>query len=210
MIQLHYWPTANCLKIGILLEELKLEYELLPVNIRRAEHKTDDFLKVGAGGRIPVMVDTGGNLSLFESGAILNYLGTAFVPEANSPAYHKVQQWLFWQVGHISPCLGQLQFLREKAPAANLFVQGLFQTEAFRLYEVLERALLHHEYVAETYSIADMAIFPWIQPTRQGIDLADFPAIEAWRNRIKARPAVQEAYKRGRSIAAEEKSLVVE
>ncbi|MBD1551246.1 glutathione S-transferase family protein [Pseudomonas typographi] len=213
MIDLYYWPTANGLKVGILAEELGLDYRLVPVNIRTGEQQAEAFQAISANGRIPAIVDHSTGLSLFESGAILNYLAgqqQRLLPPAGSAAYHQVQQWLFWQVGHVTPYLSQLQLFREKAPTPIPFALDLLQREAERLYGVLERALAGGQYVAGEYSIADIAIFPWLQPMRQGIALAAYPAIAAWRERIKARPAVQRAYARGRDLAPAEKSLVVE
>ncbi|NWA24682.1 glutathione S-transferase N-terminal domain-containing protein [Pseudomonas gingeri] len=218
MIDLHYWPTANGLKVGILIEELGLEYRLVPVNIRQGQQRDAAFQQISANGRIPAIVDhqpadAGAPLSLFESGAILNYLADKtgqFLPPVGSRERRRVQEWLFWQVGHITPYLSQWQLFREKAPEPIPFALDLLQGEATRLYEVLERRLALEDFVAGQYSIADMAIFPWIQPARQGFDLGDYSAINAWRERIKARPAVQRAYAKGRELAAGERSLVLE
>lgn len=218
MIDLYYWPTGNGLKIGILLEELGLDYRVLPINIREGEQKQVAFQRVSANGRIPAIVDHAPQglsepLSLFESGAILNYLADKagrFLPSAGSVERQKVQEWLFWQVGHITPYLSQLQLFKEKAPEPIPFALDLLNAEATRLYRVLETRLSEGPYVAGEYSIADMAIFPWIQPLRQGQDLADFPHIHAWRERLKARPAIQRAYAKGREIAANERSLALQ
>jgi GST-like protein len=218
MIDLYYWPTGNGLKIGILLEELELEYRLLPVNIREGEQKQAAFQRISANGRIPAIVDhtpqsLSEPLSLFESGAILNYLADKagrFLPAAGSAERQKVQEWLFWQVGHITPYLSQLQLFKEKAPEPIAFALDLLNAEASRLYRVLETRLSDVPFVAGDYSIADMAIFPWIQPLRQGQDLADFPHVHAWRERLKARPAIQRAYAKGREVAANERSLALQ
>lgn len=216
MIDLYYWPTANGLKIGILLEELGTAYQVLPVNIRQGEQQQASFRRISANGRIPAIVDhaaAGGALSLFESGAILNYLAEQagrFLPAAGSVERQRVQEWLFWQVGHVTPYLSQLQVFREKAPEPIPFALDLLQAEAVRLYGVLEERLAQLPFVAGDYSIADMAIFPWIQPARQGIALAEYPHLRAWRETIKARPAVQRAYAKGHEVAAAERSLIVE
>jgi GST-like protein len=218
MIDLYYWPTGNGLKIGILLEELELAYRVLPVNIREGEQKQAAFQRICANGRIPAIVDhapagLSEPLSLFESGAILNYLADKagrFLPPTNSAERQKVQEWLFWQVGHITPYLSQLQVFKEKAPEPIPFALDLLNAEATRLYRVLEKRLSEVPYMAGDYSIADMAIFPWIQPLRQGQDLADFPHIHAWRERLKARPAIQRAYAKGREVAANERSLALQ
>jgi GST-like protein len=218
MIDLYYWPTGNGLKIGILLEELELEYRLLPVNIRAGEQKQAAFQRISANGRIPAIVDHAPQglsepLSLFESGAILNFLADKagrFLPAAGSAERQKVQEWLFWQVGHITPYLSQLQLFKEKAPEPIAFALDLLNAEATRLYRVLETRLSDVPFVAGDYSIADMAIFPWIQPLRQGQDLADYPHVHAWRERLKARPAIQRAYAKGREVAANERSLALQ
>ncbi|MEO6677590.1 MAG: glutathione binding-like protein [Pseudomonas sp.] len=218
MIDVYYWPTGNGLKIGILLEELGLEHRLLPVNIRTGEQKQPAFQRISANGRIPAIVDHAPEaldapLSLFESGAILNYLADKagrFLPPTGTAERQKVQEWLFWQVGHVTPYLSQLQLFKEKAPEPIAFALDLLNAEATRLYRVLETRLSEVPYVAGEYSVADMAIFPWIQPSRQGQDLADYPHIHAWRERLKARPAIQRAYAKGRDIAANERSLALQ
>lgn len=218
MIDFYYWPTGNGLKVAILLEELEQDYRVLPINIRTGEQRQDSFQQISANGRIPAIVDhvpdNGAEpLSLFESGAILNYLADKagrFLPAPGSVERQRVQEWLFWQVGHITPYLSQLQLFKEKAPEPIPFALDLLNAEATRLYGVLEKRLGQQDFVAGEYSIADMAIFPWIQPLRQGQDLADYPHISAWRERIKARPAVQRAYAKGRDVAAAEKSLALQ
>jgi len=218
MIDLYYWPTGNGLKVGILLEELEQAYRLRPINIRSGEQKQDWFQAISANGRIPAIVDhasvaSGQPLSLFESGAILNYLADKagrFLPAQGTAERQRVQEWLFWQVGHVTPYLSQLQVFKEKAPEPIPFALDLLGAEAARLYGVLEKRLGDAPFVAGEYSIADMAIFPWIQPLRQGQDLAHYPNINAWRERIKARPAVQRAYEKGREVAAGEKSLALQ
>jgi GST-like protein len=218
MIDLYYWPTGNGLKVGILLEELEQAYRLRPINIRSGEQKQDWFQAISANGRIPAIVDhapvaDGQPLSLFESGAILNYLADKagrFLPAQGTAERQRVQEWLFWQVGHVTPYLSQLQLFKEKAPEPIPFALDLLGAEAARLYGVLEKRLSEVPFVAGEYSIADMAIFPWIQPLRQGQNLAHYPNINAWRERIKARPAVQRAYEKGREVAAGEKSLALQ
>ena len=218
MIDLYYWPTGNGLKVGILLEELEQAYRLRPINIRSGEQKQDWFQAISANGRIPAIIDhapvaNGQPLSLFESGAILNYLADKagrFLPAQGTAERQRVQEWLFWQVGHVTPYLSQLQVFKEKAPEPIPFALDLLGAEAARLYGVLEKRLSEVPFVAGEYSIADMAIFPWIQPLRQGQDLAHYPNINAWRERIKARPAVQRAYEKGREVAAGEKSLALQ
>ena len=190
MIDLYYWPTGNGLKVGILLEELGVEYRLVPVNIREGQQKQADFQRISANGRIPAIVDFRGDvpLSLFESGAILNYLADKagrFLPAAGTAERQKVQEWLFWQVGHITPYLSQLQVFKEKTPQPSPFALDLLNAEASRLYRVLEQRLREVPYVAGGYSVAGMAIFPWTPPERQGQNLAGSPHIRASRRRSK-------------------------
>ena len=213
MIDFYYWPTANGLKVAILLEELGLAHRLLPVNIRAGEQHAAAFQRISANGRIPAIVDqapAGGGepFALFESGAILSYL--AEKSGCFQRDRYRVQEWLFWQAGHITPYLSQLQVFRERAPEPQSYALELLDREAARLYGVLERRLGAANYVAGEYSIADMAIFPWIQPRRQGRALADYPRITAWRERLKARPALQRAYAKGRELASTERSLALE
>jgi GST-like protein len=218
MIDLYFWPTGNGLKVAILLEELELPYTVRPINIRTGEQKQDWFQAISANGRIPAIVDhapaiSDEPLSLFESGAILNYLANKagrFLPADGTVERQRVQEWLFWQVGHVTPYLSQLQVFKEKAPEPIAFALDMLGAEAARLYGVLEKRLGEVPFVAGEYSIADMAIFPWIQPARQGQDLTQYPNIDAWRERIKARPAVQRAYAKGRDVAASEKSLALQ
>jgi len=218
MIDLYFWPTGNGLKVAILLEELELPYTVRPINIRTGEQKQDWFQAISANGRIPAIVDHAPvgidePLSLFESGAILNYLANKagrFLPADGTVERQRVQEWLFWQVGHVTPYLSQLQVFKEKAPEPIAFALDMLGAEAARLYGVLEKRLGEVPFVAGEYSIADMAIFPWIQPARQGQDLTQYPNIDAWRERIKARPAVQRAYAKGREVAANEKSLALQ
>jgi len=218
MIDLYFWPTGNGLKVAILLEELGLPYTVRPINIRTGEQKQDWFQAISANGRIPAIVDHAPvgidePLSLFESGAILNYLANKagrFLPADGTVERQRVQEWLFWQVGHVTPYLSQLQVFKEKAPEPIAFALDMLGAEAARLYGVLEKRLGEVPFVAGEYSIADMAIFPWIQPARQGQDLTQYPNIDAWRERIKARPAVQRAYVKGREVAANEKSLALQ
>jgi GST-like protein len=222
MIDLYFWPTGNGLKVAILLEELELPYTVRPINIRTGGQKQDWFQAISANGRIPAIVDhapgtitagSGEPLSLFESGAILNYLANKagqFLPADGTVERQRVQEWLFWQVGHVTPYLSQLQVFKEKAPEPIAFALDMLGAEAARLYGVLEKRLGEVPFVAGEYSIADMAIFPWIQPARQGQDLTQYPNIDAWRQRIKARPAVQRAYAKGREVAASEKSLALQ
>jgi GST-like protein len=202
MIDLYYWTTPNGHKITIFLEETGLPYNVKPVNIGKGEQFAPEFLAIAPNNRIPAIIDHEpadgkGPLSLFESGAILQYLAEKtgrFLP-ADLRGRAEVMQWLFWQMGGLGPMLGQNHHFRnyttEKIPyAINRYVK-----ETERLYGVLDERLADREFVACDYSIADMACYPWIVPyERQGQNLGDFPNVKRWFQTIRNRPAVQRAY----------------
>lgn len=201
-IELWYWPTPNGWKISIALEEMGLPYEVRAVNIGAGEQFEPAFQAISPNGRMPALVDPDGPdgrpLSLFESGAILQYLGLKsgrFYPQ-DPRGRAEVDQWLFWQVGGLGPMAGQTHHFRQYAPAMTLDQRHLaygvrrYTDETNRLYGVLDRRLADRAFVAGDYSIADMAIWPWILPALQGQDLADFPNLAAWHVRVGERPAV--------------------
>ena len=202
-LELWYWPTPNGWKVSIALEEMGLPYEVKPVNIGAGEQFTPEFLAISPNNRMPALVDPEGPdgkpLSIFESGAILQYLANKsgqFYP-TDIRARAEVDQWLFWQVGGLGPMAGQTHHFRQYAPALikdqRQIAYGVrrYTDETNRLYGVLNKRLADREYVAGDYSIADMAIWPWILPGPQGQDLEDFPHLKAWMERVGARPAVQ-------------------
>jgi len=202
-LELWYWPTPNGWKVSIALEEMGLPYEVKPVNIGAGEQFTPEFLAISPNNRMPALVDPEGPhgkpLSIFESGAILQYLGNKsgqFYP-SDIRARAEVDQWLFWQVGGLGPMAGQTHHFRQYAPALikdqRQIAYGVrrYTDETNRLYGVLNKRLADRDYVAGDYSIADMAIWPWILPGPQGQDLEDFPHLKAWMERVGARPAVQ-------------------
>ena len=202
-LELWYWPTPNGWKVSIALEEMGLPYEVKPVNIGAGEQFTPEFLAISPNNRMPALVDPEGPdgkpLSIFESGAILQYLanksGQFYPTDIRTRA--EVDQWLFWQVGGLGPMAGQTHHFRQYAPALikdqRQIAYGVrrYTDETNRLYGVLNKRLADREYVAGDYSIADMAIWPWILPGPQGQDLEDFPHLKAWMERVGARPAVQ-------------------
>ena len=207
MIDLYYWTTPNGHNITIFLEETGLPYKLRPVNISRGDQFDPAFLAISPNNRIPAIVDHrppdgGPPLSLFESGAILLYLGGKtgrFYPE-DLRGRCEVAQWLFWQMGGLGPMAGQAHHFRLYAPEKVPYAIDRYTRECGRLYRVLDRRLADREVVAGDYSIADMACYPWIRPERQGQDLADFPHLARWHAAIKARPAVERAYALAKSI----------
>lgn len=206
MIDLYFWTTPNGYKVSIFLEEAEAPYQLMPVNIGRGDQFKEEFLKIAPNNRIPAIVDRdadGGEISIFESGAILVYLAEKFekfLPAAGRER-HEVMQWLMWQMGGLGPMLGQNHHFRVYAPERIPYATERYEKEAKRLYAVLNGRLAGREFICGQYSIADMACYPWIVPyERQGIDLADYPEVARWRAAMEARPAVARAYERGRAL----------
>lgn len=207
-IDLYYWPTPNGWKISIALEELGLPYEVHLVDITKGEQFQPDFLKIAPNNKMPAIVDhdtVGGEpISLFESGAILQYLGrkTGKLYPANERKRVEVDQWLFWQMGGFGPMLGQTHHFRIYAPEKIEYAINRYTNETKRLYGVLNGRLKDHEWVAGDYSIADIAIAPWAKLwERQGQDIAEFPHVKRWLDAFLARPAVQ----KGLAVGAEKR-----
>lgn len=215
MINLYYWTTPNGHKITIFLEETDLPYTIHPIDISKGEQFDPEFLKISPNNRIPAIVDTepktGSSISVFESGAILQYLAEKtgqFLP-ISLPERVEVLQWLNWQMGGLGPMLGQNHhfaiYATEKIPyAIERYVNEtarLYGVLNQRLSEPLEEGLCQREYIAGSYSITDMACYPWITGyERQSQDLADFPHVKRWFEAIQARPAVQRAYQAAEAI----------
>jgi GSH-dependent disulfide-bond oxidoreductase len=202
MIELYYWPTPNGHKITIFLEEAELEYRIIPVDISAGDQFKPDFLKIAPNNRMPAIVDTepadgGEPISVFESGAILLYLAEKtdkFLP-VDLRDRKTVTEWLFWQMGGLGPMAGQNHHFTQYAPEKIPYAIDRYVRETNRLYGVLDRQLAGREYIAGAYSIADMACYPWIVPyERQQQNLADFPHLQQWFERVQTRPAVIRAY----------------
>ena len=199
-IELFYWPTPNGHKITIMLEECGLPYVIRYVNIGRGEQFEPDFLKIAPNNRMPAIIDPDGPggepISVFESGAILQYLGRKtgqFYP-SDERARVAVEEWLMWQMGGLGPMAGQAHHFRQYAPEKIAYAIERYTNECNRLYGVMNRRLEGRDYLAGDYSIADMASYPWVRPhKRQGQDLAEFPHLEAWYGRMHDRPAVARA-----------------
>jgi len=196
-IKLYYWPTPNGFKITIMLEECGLPYEIKPVNIGKGEQFEPSFLKIAPNNRMPAIIDPDGPggkpISVFESGAILQYLGRKtgkFYPK-DERARVAVEEWLFWQMGGLGPMAGQAHHFRNYAPEKIQYGIDRYTNEVNRLYGVMNKRLASNDYLAGEYSIADMASYPWVRPYKnQGQDLAEFPNLDAWFKRVQARPAV--------------------
>lgn len=200
MIDLYYWGTPNGHKITIALEEMGLSYQILPVNILENDQFQPDFLAISPNSKIPAIVDQDGpdhrSISIFESGAILQYLGrkTGMFYPTDEIKRIQVEQWLMWQMGGLGPMLGQNHHFSRFAPERIPYATERYVNETKRLYGVLDKQLVGQDYVTGEYSIADMAIFPWLLRYEwQGIDLADYPEVSRYIERMQARPAVQKA-----------------
>jgi GST-like protein len=202
MIDLYYWTTPNGHKITMFLEETGLPYALRPVNISAGEQFDPAYLKISPNNKIPAIVDHapadgGPPLSVFESGAILQYLAEKtgrFLP-ATLRQRTEVIEWLFWQMGGLGPMLGQNHHFVQYAPEPLPYAIERYVKEAERLYCVLDERLADREFIAGEYSIADMASYPWIVPhRRQRMDIEAFPNLKRWFDAIRARPATQRAY----------------
>ena len=200
MIDLYYWGTPNGHKITIALEEMGLEYKIFPINILENDQFRHDFLRISQNNKIPAIVDQDGPrgepISVFESGAILQYLGRKtglFYPDDEQQRV-EVEQWLMWQMGGLGPMLGQNHHFSRFAPERIPYATDRYVNETKRLYGVLNKQLIGQKYVAGEYSIADMAILPWVlRHEWQQIDLADYPEVQEYVTRLTARPAVQRA-----------------
>jgi GSH-dependent disulfide-bond oxidoreductase len=208
VIDLYYWTTPNGHKITIFLEETGLPYRIVPVNISRGDQFKPEFLRISPNNRIPAIVDdapaVGGRLvSVFESGAILQYLAEKtgkFLPK-DLHGRVEVIQWLFWQMGGLGPMAGQNHHFNQYTPQKIPYAIERYVNETNRLYSVLDKRLADREFVAGDYSIADMASYPWVVPyERQGQKLDDFPNLQRWFETIRARPAVVRAYELAKKI----------
>lgn len=213
-IELYYWPTPNGFKITIMLEELGVPYEVKYVNIGKGEQFAPDFLKIAPNNRMPAIVDPDGPggepISVFESGAILQYLGRKyekFYP-TEERARVQVEEWLFWQMGGLGPMAGQAHHFRQYAPEKIEYGINRYTNEVNRLYGVMNKRLADHEYLAGDYSIADMACIGWVRPyENQGQKLEDFPHLKRWFDAVLARPAVQRGIEVGKEERERQASL---
>jgi GST-like protein len=199
MIEVHSWATPNGHKVHIMLEECGLPYRAIPVNIGAGDQFEPDFLAISPNNKIPAIVDPDGPdgrpISMFESGAILLYLASKtglFLP-ADTRGKFQVLEWLMFQMGSIGPMLGQAHHFRIYAPEKIGYAIERYTNEARRLYGVMDRRLAKTRYIAgPDYSIADIAIFPWLRSWKnQGIDWREFPHLKGWFDEVAGRPAVQ-------------------
>ncbi|MXW49564.1 MAG: glutathione S-transferase family protein [Gammaproteobacteria bacterium] len=194
MIDLYTWPTPNGRKVSIALEEFGLEYRVHPINILKNEQFDPEFLKISPNNKIPAVIDRASDRTMMESGAILLYLAETHDRFQGDDRWQTLE-WLMLQMGSVGPMLGQAHhFLRFNAGKAP-YAEQRYAAEAKRLYAVLDKRLADREYLSGTYSIADMATWPWISRYEwQGIDWADYPNLKRWYLAIADRPAVQRGY----------------
>jgi len=203
-IDLYFFPTPNGWKISIALEEMGLAYNMIPVMIGAGDQFKPEFLKISPNNRMPAIVDPDGPdgkpISVFESGAILQYLArkTGKFYGKNERQRVAVEEWLMWQMGGLGPMAGQAHHFRGYADEKIPYAIDRYTNEVNRLYGVMDRRLQGREYLADEYSIADMACWGWVFPyERQGQDLADFPNLKAWFERVGARDAVKAGFAMG-------------
>jgi len=198
MIDLYTWTTPNGRKASIALEEMGLPYKAHAIDISKDEQFAPAFLKISPNNRIPAIVDNDTGMSLFESGAILIYLADKtgkLLPKQGEDRYRAIE-WLMWQMGGPGPMLGQVHHFVKYNKGKSAYAEERYSKEAQRLYGVLDRRLEGRDFVAGDYSIADIAIWPWISRFEwQEVDLNKFPNVKRWYTTIAARPAVQRGYK---------------
>jgi len=210
-IVLYYWPTPNGWKISVMLEECALPYTVKPVNIGKGEQFDAAFEAVSPNNRIPAILDPEGPggkpISVFESGAILEYLGRKtgkFYPRDERKRV-QVQEWTYWQMGNLGPLAGQAHHFRLYAPEKIPYAIERYETQVRRLYTTMDKRLTARDYLAGEYSIADMASWAWARRwERQGQNIEEFPNVKRWLAAIEARPAVKSAL----AIRVEEASAV--
>ena len=206
-IDLYFWPTPNGWKVTILLEELGLPYRVIPVDIGKGDQFDPAFLAISPNNKMPAITDPDGPggepVSVFESGAIMIYLAekTGKLIPADPRGRLRVLEWTMFQMGTVGPMLGQAHHFRQYAPEKIPYAVDRYTREAGRIYGVIDRRLADHAYLAGDYSIADIAVWPWLLGERQGQSFDDYPNLKRWRDAVKARPAVV----RGRNVMKETK-----
>ena len=196
-IDLYTWATPNGRKVSIMLEELGLDYNVIPIDITKGEQHDLDFVSLSPNNKIPAIIDHETGLKMMESGAILMYLAkkTGFFMSQTDGQYWEEMQWLMFQMGHVGPMLGQTHHFVKFNPGKSPYAEERYKNENIRLYKVLNKRLKEREFICEDYSIVDIATWPWISRYEfQQMDLNDYPSLKAWYMRIASRPAVQRGY----------------
>lgn len=196
-IDLYTWATPNGRKVSIMLEELGLDYNVIPIDITKGEQHDLDFVSFSPNNKIPAIIDHETGLKMMESGAILMYLAkkTGLFLSQTDGQYWEEMQWLMFQMGHVGPMLGQTHHFVKFNPGKSPYAEERYKNENIRLYKVLNKRLKEREFICEDYSIVDIATWPWISRYEfQQMDLNDYPSLKAWYMRIASRPAVQRGY----------------
>ncbi|MDC7745866.1 glutathione S-transferase family protein [Rhizobium binxianense] len=197
MIDLYTWITPNGLKVSIALEEFGLSYRSHAIDITKGDQFRQDYLAINPGGKIPAIVDHETGITLAESGAILLYLAEKtgrFLPRRGAARHHTIE-WLMWQMGGFGPTLGHAHYFLTYNSGKAPFAEDLFHRDTRRLYETLNARLEGRDYLVDDYSIADMAVWPWVSRfQRHKIDLNAFPDVRQWYLRLAARPQVKRGY----------------
>jgi len=206
MIDVYFWPTPNGYKVTWMLEEVGLKYNVVQVNIGAGDQFKPEFLKISPNNRMPAITDSDGPdgkpISIFESGAILMYLAekTGKLMPSDTRGKYEVIQWLMFQMASVGPMLGQAHHFRKYAPEKIDYAISRYTNETKRIYNVIDKRLTESKYIAGDFSIADIAIYPWLVPyTIQGQNLDDFPHLKKWFEELRERPAT----KRGFAVMAE-------
>lgn len=200
MIDLYTWTTPNGRKVSIALEEMGLDYQCHAIDIGKGDQFTPEFLAISPNNRIPAIVERNTGFHLMESGAILMWLAEKTGKFMGEDRWRTIE-WLMWQMGGPGPMLGQAHHFLKFNKGVSDYAETRYGTEAQRLYKVLNTQLEGRKYVVGDYSIADMAIWPWISRFEwQDIDLADFPNVRDWYLRVADRPAVERGYKQPKDV----------
>lgn len=205
MIDVYFWPTGNGKKITIMLEEIGFAYKVIPVNINKGDQSTPEYERLNPNGKMPTIVDhdaPGGPITIFESGAILQYLAekSGKLMPTDLHGKYRVLEWVYWQVGGLGPMAGQAHHFLRYAPQKIEYAMHRFHTEVSRLYKVMDKQLGRSEYLAGDYSIADIAAWPWVvRHDWQGQDLNTLPNVKRWFETVGKRPAVE----RGAAVGKE-------
>ena len=197
MIDFYTSPTPNGRKVSIALEELGLDYTVKPISLGNNEQHTPEFLAISPNGKIPAIVDHDTSTTLMEAGAILMYLAdkTGRLMPTEPSHYWRAMEWLMWQMAGPGPMLGQVHHFVKFNAGKSAYAEERYLAEGHRLYGVLDRRLAEREFIVDTYSIVDIAVWPWISRFNwQTIDIASFPNVTRWYTAIAGRPAVQKGY----------------
>ncbi len=196
-IDLYTWATPNGRKVSIMLEELGLGYNVIPIDITKGEQNDSTFISFSPNNKIPAIIDHETGAKMMESGAILMYLAqkTGRFMSDGGEQYWDELQWLMFQMGHVGPMLGQTHHFVKFNPGKAPYAEERYKNENIRLYSVLEKRLKGREFICEDYSVVDIATWPWISRYEfQQMDLTDYPSLKDWYIRVASRPAVQRGY----------------